>query len=639
MKKQKKKQQTKTDEKKVGFFTVGLKLNLTVSFILIFFLIGVSLIAAYFFRNDSIARIQETVSDKSRVLSLKVEEDLHSIQSEGKLIGLTFDFSTTFLSAQSLNPPPSVYREQLLQQNKNIFYVAAVRPQGDNTLTVVQDTFNPQAIRKNFASTPEFRKVLHSQPIFAEKAASPTFSVENVSYAFNEPVLLVNIPFQLTSDGHTKVALLVLFSMDVFLNGLETFSEYLSYIVNEKGELVAHPDPNLLVNRINFSKDEIVRKALTEPLNNMQISYKDEQGDERIGSFYKIILGNLIVVTSVDKATALQAVERLTRRNLLITLAALLFSVMVIYIFAKTLTTPVKKLVAASQRIRKGEYRLNLKHSSRDEIGVLTDSFINMAGGLEEREKMKEAFGKFVNKQIADMAMKGEIKLGGERKQVAVFFSDIRSFTAISESMQPEQVVEFLNEYMTAMVDCVNQTNGVVDKYIGDAIMAVWGTPVSHGNDTENAVNGALLMREALRKFNEGRGGKDKPIIRIGCGINTGAVLAGQIGSSSRMEYTVIGDAVNLASRVEALNKPFGTDILITSDSYALVQDIFIVEPMKRIRVKGKSEPQQIYAVVTRKDNPLYKSLQEVRDVLGIAYVDPSKVNADKEEVKYEISE
>ena len=135
-------------------------------------------------------------------------------------------------------------------------------------------------------------------------------------------------------------------------------------------------------------------------------------------------------------------------------------------------------------------------------------------------------------------------------------------------------MVEFLNEYISRMVNCVNVTRGVVDKFIGDAIMAVWGAPVSYGNDTQHAIDCALMMRNELIAFNRGRGGAKRPIIHIGCGINTGEVLAGQIGSEERMEYTVIGDAVNLASRIEALNKPFGTDILISEDAYRLVPNI-----------------------------------------------------------------
>ncbi|HPX90257.1 MAG TPA: adenylate/guanylate cyclase domain-containing protein, partial [Spirochaetota bacterium] len=314
-------------------------------------------------------------------------------------------------------------------------------------------------------------------------------------------------------------------------------------------------------------------------------------------------------------------------------------AILIVYFFSKSLTTPKIKLLGATKEIEKGNFHVDIKPATADEIGILTESFIQMGRGLEERERMKDAFGKFVNKEIAEQVLRGEIKLGGERKKATIFFSDIRSFTAISEKLEPEEVVEFLNDYMTRMVQCVNETHGVVDKFIGDAIMAVWGAPVSHGNDTENALNGALMMRKALMEFNKGRGGDKKPIIKIGCGINTGPVLAGQIGSSERMEYTVIGDAVNLASRIEALNKPFGTDILISTDTYNEIKDIFRVEPMQKIKVKGKSEPQQIYAVLGRLDDPSApKTLEDLRKMLGIEMKGkPTEEAGEEGEVKYEI--
>ena len=162
---------------------------------------------------------------------------------------------------------------------------------------------------------------------------------------------------------------------------------------------------------------------------------------------------------------------------------------------------------------------------------------------------------------------------------------------------------------------------------------------MSHGNDTENSINGALMMRKALIEFNKGRGGDRKPIIKIGCGINTGPVLAGQIGSNERMEYTVIGDTVNLASRIESLNKPFGTDVLISHDTYNQIKNIFRVEPMQKIKVKGKSEPQQIYAVLGRIDDPSSpRTLDEMRKMVGIEMKGkPDEHAGDEGEVKYEI--
>lgn len=196
----------------------------------------------------------------------------------------------------------------------------------------------------------------------------------------------------------------------------------------------------------------------------------------------------------------------------------------------------------------------------------------------------------------------------------------------MSEKLEPEQVVGYLNEYFTEMVEYVYLTHGVVDKFIGDAIMAHWGALYTDGKDTENAIDAAIMMRKALIKFNQTGEKTGRPKFRFGCGINTGPVIAGQIGSEKKLEYTIIGDAVNLASRIEYLNKQFGTDILISENSYEFVKDLYNVVIMDPIEIRGKSKPQQIYAVLGRKiDSDSPKDLFELRARVGIPPLGNSK--------------
>jgi len=261
-------------------------------------------------------------------------------------------------------------------------------------------------------------------------------------------------------------------------------------------------------------------------------------------------------------------------------------------------------------------------------------------------------FGRFTNREIAVRAMRGEIKPGGLPKHATIFFSDIRGFTALSENFTKafgdkasDKIVFWLNNYLTSMVECVEKTGGVVDKFIGDAVMAHWGTAYSSGSprkDAFNCVKAAIMMRHALIALNKNRVANDSgdPPIRIGCGINTGIVTAGQIGSELRMEYTVIGDPVNLASRVEALTKPLATDILITEDTFNLIGDSLITEEMPPVTVKGKAKPVRLFAVVNfteAKGGP--RTLAEVRKLLGVEAPELSKVDLDAEEKKYKIGE
>ena len=199
-----------------------------------------------------------------------------------------------------------------------------------------------------------------------------------------------------------------------------------------------------------------------------------------------------------------------------------------------------------------------------------------------------------------------KVKMGGNRKDISILFSDIRGFTTISERCTPEEVVEFLNEYFDAMIDAIMQTGGTVDKFIGDAIMAFWGAPVDHENHAELAVKGAMGMLEALKDLKRkwALQGKDYPEVNIGIGVNTGEAIVGHVGSTKIKSYTVIGDSVNLASRLEGLNKQYADfgdskkSIIISEFTYERVKDIFEVEYLDEVKVKGKDIAVKIYKVM-----------------------------------------
>jgi adenylate cyclase len=198
--------------------------------------------------------------------------------------------------------------------------------------------------------------------------------------------------------------------------------------------------------------------------------------------------------------------------------------------------------------------------------------------------------------------LEGKVSLGGQSLPVTVLFSDIRGFTSISEQMDPQRVVALLNEYFTEMVDIVMNEGGVVDKYIGDAIMAIFGAPVPKPDDAVNAVRAAVKMRRALADLNERLVARGQPALRTGIGIHTGEVVAGNIGSERRMEYTVIGDAVNLASRLESSTKELGTDVLISEDTYELTKHMIEARSVREITVKGRAKPVMTYEVLGMAD-------------------------------------
>ena len=415
---------------------------------------------------------------------------------------------------------------------------------------------------------------------------------------------------------------------------MSTGSSNTTILVDKKANVLINPD---------FGSAQTVRDDLLPTIqelagNSMETNTQVPL-DGVIAAFHQI-KDDLFVITTISEKSIYAVINRTTNRIILFSLAVFFAAIILIRIFSNGITNPVKELVVASNKIEHGEFELDIEPRTRDEIGLLTTSFIQMGKGLSEREKLMVSFSKFTNKTIAQKAASGELTLGGENRNATIFFSDIRSFTAMSEKMQPNEVVEFLNAYMTRMVECVNQTNGVVDKYIGDAIMAVWGAPETSGSpegDALNAVTAALMMRDSLSKFNRERAGRGLPPVKIGCGINSGPVVAGQIGSEERMEYTVIGDAVNLASRTEALNKPFATDVLITENTWKLIRDKIVVAEMPGVHVKGKTDAIKMFAVINLVGREGPKSIDEVRSIIGTGAPDLTKVNTDDEEKKYNI--
>jgi adenylate cyclase len=477
-----------------------------------------------------------------------------------------------------------------------------------------------------------------SEGIVRRAAAGETIILNGMP-AFGIPLLVLFYPWNESGSGEAAA---VFFTSESLSETFETGANS-SYMINGEGDVLVHPERGLVQAGANFENQDFIRAVRENPGESMQRLYTGEDGKRYFGAFTKLSLANAAVITNVEYEVVFEGIRATTRRNIYLTAAVLLTAVIFIRIFSGTISKPLRALAGAAEQIEVGRFDIVLNPKTRDEIGALTVSFDRMAKALG-------VFGRFTNREIAVRAMRGEIKPGGLPKHATIFFSDIRNFTAMSEDFTkafgekaPDKIVYWLNDYLTRMVDCVERTGGAVDKFIGDAVMAHWGTAYTTGSVTKDAFNcvkAALMMRVELLKMNQGRGEDDpgNPRISIGCGINTGIVTAGQIGCEQRMEYTVIGDPVNLASRTESLNKALGTDILITENTWKLVAGALVTEEMPPVTVKGKAKPVRLFAVVNIKDakrGP--KTLAEVRKLLGIAPPDLSAVDTGSEEKKYKI--
>ena len=223
----------------------------------------------------------------------------------------------------------------------------------------------------------------------------------------------------------------------------------------------------------------------------------------------------------------------------------------------------------------------------------------------EEREKKKirGTFQYYLSGSVIEEMLKdpSKLKLGGEKKDLSVLFSDIRGFTTISEKLSPEDLVHLLNEYLTVMTDLVFKNGGLLDKYMGDAVMAVFGAPLDEPDHPMSSCRTALSMMEELRKLQKKWADEGQPVLDIGIGINTGDMVVGNMGSKMRFDYTVMGDNVNLGSRLEGINKEYGTNIVISEYTYERVKDSFFCRELDSVRVKGKMLPVRIYELIGEK--------------------------------------
>ena len=260
---------------------------------------------------------------------------------------------------------------------------------------------------------------------------------------------------------------------------------------------------------------------------------------------------------------------------------------------------PILRLKDCAQSIANGNYNIRTEIITGDELGVLSDTFNDMAVSLKEKELMYDTFGKVVTPEIRNWLLQGNTNLGGEIVCATVLFCDIRGFTTLSEQINPTQVVSLLNKFFSSMEQCIVKHNGIINKYIGDAIMAIFGVPLQNENQALDAYKCCLEMRQTLTNLNKELEAENLPQIKFGIGLHTGNVLAGNIGSNSRMEYTVIGDTVNVASRIESLCKEYNCDLLLSETT---VEGIVTcggslpkLESMGETQIRGRKTTISIY--------------------------------------------
>lgn len=324
--------------------------------------------------------------------------------------------------------------------------------------------------------------------------------------------------------------------------------------------------------------------------------------------FYFFLLNPLdkefALVNSVQ-ANAKNIISQVEWQTHLVIVFSLIIVVLVAHFIAKQITKPILRLSHATEQVKEGkldEIELPpLNKKKKNEVEKLYEAFHQMVEGLKEKEKVKGVLNKVVSPSIAEEILKGNVQLGGEEKVVTVLFADIRQFTALSEKMLPHEVIDLLNACMTKISNVIDSYHGVIDKYVGDEVMALFGAPISSEDSAIKAVECAIEMIEVMEQWNHERKMEHAPAINMGIGIHTGVVVAGNMGAENRLNYTVLGSNVNLASRLcSAAEKQ---QILISKDTLSQphVQEAIQCEQLQPIDLKGFSDPIDVYLVKGKK--------------------------------------
>jgi class 3 adenylate cyclase/HAMP domain-containing protein len=395
---------------------------------------------------------------------------------------------------------------------------------------------------------------------------------------------------------------------------------YANTIIRSESELIIAANAEGLVelqtSEINLD-DPAEISALVNLATTSAIGWQEIviEGELRVGQAFVFDPFGWYVLVTDTSANFYREVDAIQRRTWWILGGSSGAAIFLLLLFAGVLTGPLSRMVGLMSEITETNdlsQRVDVEY--KDEIGAMARTFNVMLSKLEtatdqiksfalgaviarrNERKIRSIFQKYVPKDVIDSIFSNpESALTGENRVLAILFTDIRSFTTISESFMPDELVKSLNNYFEIMVDIIDSHKGITDKYIGDAIMAFFGAPVKHDNDPLEALTAALEMQVALRTFNEAHVREGKPIFKTGIGVNYGVVTVGNIGSEKKMDYTIIGDSVNLGSRLEGLTKEYGQDVIFSESVFRKVKTELPCRLIDAVQVKGKTEGVKIF--------------------------------------------
>ncbi len=391
--------------------------------------------------------------------------------------------------------------------------------------------------------------------------------------------------------------------------GFEVNEAFIGQLLDESGTAITvayDVDENYsiqvssLVEELRFQVEEAINASGLVTDSNYEMQVGDAPYLTYISSLAAWGGEQVYAILQRDRNQALAPYFRLRVLLIVISLLALLVSLFGGAVIANTVTRPVKVLVNSAREIERGDYHHVVNLQQEDELGLLGQAFNNMSKGLYERDRVQNLLGKVISPEIAQELISSDVQLGGEEKEITILFTDLRNFTGLSENRSPSDMLDILNEYLTRMTAVIDRHGGVVDKYIGDAIMALFGAPVNLPDHPSRAVACALEMLDELVLCNASFKTRGWPELDMGIGVHSGKVVVGNMGSSDRLNYTAIGDGVNLASRLESATKDCGVPIIVSEATRNMAPD-FEYQELQAIQVRGRQQAVRMFTPSVKK--------------------------------------
>jgi adenylate cyclase len=401
--------------------------------------------------------------------------------------------------------------------------------------------------------------------------------------------------------GKTGVAVIV--DSDGVLVGSSTHDPITTDVTGEARPIPATQSPNDRVrSATRFLRNHFGRFNLIQTVNHLSYEKNGERFFITVLPFKTHRNLDWLIIISVPANDFLERITEGRQLTLLFCFIAVIVAILFAVGISRGITDPLLKLTRLARRIQSGDLNLTLEARSKDEIGTLAVTMNEMVQGLRDRDFIRDAFGRYLSPELAERFMqdRDSLRLGGHMEQVTILMSDLRGFTALSERLGPEQMVQLLNRYLGCMTDVILKYRGTIIEFIGDAILVLFGAPIRDEDDAERAVRCAIDMQRAMVFFNKHGAEEDIPALEMGIAVNTGQVVAGNIGSESHVKYGVVGEPVNLTARIESLN--VGGQVLISEATYSLVSSTIDVDGPKVVRLKGVSGPLKVFELLGMKN-------------------------------------